>query len=125
MSPEYRVEIVGCQFIVVDPSNEIVGRYTSQEEAQQTIEECRKEDQGWEAARLLVRNAITVRHTCKCTALTTILHGMRFGPQQRLRIELSNTRAGSNPLEQRRTSDWREGITEGIDAATRTHPSFE
>jgi hypothetical protein len=39
MSPEYRVEIVGRQFIVVDPSNEIVGRYTSQEEAQQTIEE--------------------------------------------------------------------------------------
>jgi hypothetical protein len=31
---------------------------------------------------------------------------MRFGPQQRLRIELNNTRAGSNPLEQRRTSDW-------------------
>ena len=30
---------------------------------------------------------------------------MRFGPQQRLRIELNNTRAGSNPLEQRRTSD--------------------
>ena len=42
MSPEYRVEIVGRQFIVVDPSNEIVGRYTSQEEAQQTIEECRR-----------------------------------------------------------------------------------
>ena len=39
MSTEYRVEIVGRQFIVVDPSNEIVGRYTSQEEAQQTIEE--------------------------------------------------------------------------------------
>jgi len=58
MSPEYRVEIVGRQFIVVDPSNEIVGRYTSQEEAQQTIEECRKEDEGWETARLLVRNAI-------------------------------------------------------------------
>ncbi len=58
MSPEYRVEIVGRQFIVVDPSNEIVGRYTSQEEAQQTIEECRKEYEGWETARLLVRNAI-------------------------------------------------------------------
>jgi len=58
MSPEYRVEIVGRQFIVVDPSNEIVGRYSSQEEAQQTIEECRKEDEGWETARLLVRNAI-------------------------------------------------------------------
>ena len=58
MSPEYRVEIIGRQFIVVDPSNEIVGRYTSQEEAQQTIEECRKEDEGWETARLLVRNAI-------------------------------------------------------------------
>ena len=58
MSPEYRVEIVGRQFIVVDPSNEVVGRYTSQEESQQTIEECRKEDEGWETARLLVRNAI-------------------------------------------------------------------
>ena len=39
MSPEHRVEIIGRQFIVVDPTNEIVGRYTSQEEAQQTIEE--------------------------------------------------------------------------------------
>jgi hypothetical protein len=58
MSPEYRVEIVGREFIVVDPSNEIVGRYTSQEEAQQTIEECKKEDEGWETARLLVKNAI-------------------------------------------------------------------
>jgi hypothetical protein len=58
MSPAYRVEIVGRQFIVVDPSNEIVGRYASQEEAQQTIEECKKEDEGWETARLLVRNAI-------------------------------------------------------------------
>ncbi len=58
MSPEYRVEIVGRQFIVVDPSDEIVGRYTSQEEAQQTIEERKKEDEGWETARLLVKNAI-------------------------------------------------------------------
>jgi hypothetical protein len=58
MSPEYRIEIVGRQFIVVDPSNEIVGRYASQGEAQQTIEECKKEDEGWETARLLVRNAI-------------------------------------------------------------------
>jgi hypothetical protein len=41
MSPA--VEIIGRQFIVVDPSNEIVGRYISQEEARQTIEECRKE----------------------------------------------------------------------------------
>jgi hypothetical protein len=58
MSPEYHVEIVVRQFIVVDPSNEIVGRYAGKEEAQQTIEECKKEAEGWETARLLVRNAI-------------------------------------------------------------------
>jgi hypothetical protein len=53
MSPENRVEIVGCQFIVVDSSNEIVGRYASEEEAQQTIEECKKEDEGWETAPIV------------------------------------------------------------------------
>ena len=43
MSPA--VEIIGRQFIVVDPSNEIVGRYTSQEEAQQTIENAQRSNQ--------------------------------------------------------------------------------
>jgi hypothetical protein len=42
MSPEYRVEIFGRQFIVVDPQNEIVGRYASQEEASRPSKSARK-----------------------------------------------------------------------------------
>jgi hypothetical protein len=38
MNSGYRIESVGAQFIVVDPWDEIVGRYTSEEEAQQNIE---------------------------------------------------------------------------------------
>lgn len=58
MNPEYRVEIVGRQFIVVDPSNEIVGRYASQEEAQQTIEECTKEGEGLENCVPLIARSL-------------------------------------------------------------------
>ena len=58
MSTEYRIEPVGCQFIVVDPWDEIVGRYTSPEEAQQTIERFDKEHAVSETAHLLVENVI-------------------------------------------------------------------
>ena len=37
METDYRIEPVGSQYIVVDPWDEIVGRYTSAEEAQQSI----------------------------------------------------------------------------------------
>jgi hypothetical protein len=40
MTNQYRIETVGRQFIVVDPLDEIVGRYTSKEEAQKNIERC-------------------------------------------------------------------------------------
>ncbi len=44
MTNEYRIETVGSQFIVVDPWGEIVDRYTSEEEARQNIEPCKRED---------------------------------------------------------------------------------
>jgi hypothetical protein len=58
MSTDYRIEPVGSQFIVVDPWDEIVGRYTSAEEAQQNIERFKKEHAVSETAHLLVENAI-------------------------------------------------------------------
>ena len=58
MSIEYRIKPVGCQFIVVDPWDEIVGRYTSEEEAQQNIERFEKEHAVSETAHLLVETAI-------------------------------------------------------------------
>jgi hypothetical protein len=58
MNSEYRIESVGAQFIVVDPWDEIVGRYTSEEEAQQNIERFEKEHAVSETARLLVENAV-------------------------------------------------------------------
>jgi len=42
MDTDYRIEPVGSQYIVVDPWDEIVGRYTSAEEAQQSIERCKR-----------------------------------------------------------------------------------
>ncbi len=58
MDTEYRIEPVGSQYIVVDPWDEIVGRYTSAEEAQQSIERCKKEHAISETAHLLMENAI-------------------------------------------------------------------
>ncbi len=58
MNAEYKIESVSKQFIVVDPWDEIVGRYTSAEEAQQNNDRCKKVDAIAETARLLVENAI-------------------------------------------------------------------
>ena len=58
MDTDYRIEPVGSQYIVVDPWDEIVGRYTSAEEAQQSIECCKKEHAFSETAHLLMENAI-------------------------------------------------------------------
>ena len=58
MDINYRIEPVGSQYIVVDPWDEIVGRYTSAEEAQQSIERCKKEHAISETAHLLMENAI-------------------------------------------------------------------
>jgi hypothetical protein len=58
MDTDYRIETVGSQYIVVDRWDEIVGRYTSAEEAQQSIERCKKEHAISETAPLLMENAI-------------------------------------------------------------------
>jgi hypothetical protein len=54
MDTHHRIEPVGSQYIVVDPWDEIVGRYTSAEEAQQSIERCEKEHAISETAHLLM-----------------------------------------------------------------------
>jgi hypothetical protein len=54
----YRIEPVAGLFNVVAPWDEIVGRYTSEEEAQQSIELFKKEHAVSETALLLVENAI-------------------------------------------------------------------
>jgi hypothetical protein len=61
MTNEYRIETVGSQFIVVDPWGEIVDRYTSEEEARQNIEPCKREDSIADNAHILVENAVTAR----------------------------------------------------------------
>lgn len=58
MSKEYKIETVGRQYIVVDPWDEIVGRYSSEQEAQQNIERCKKKDAIADNAHILVENAI-------------------------------------------------------------------
>ena len=58
MDSDYRIELVGSQYIVVDARDEIVGRYTSAEEAQQNIERFKKEHAVSETAHLLMETAI-------------------------------------------------------------------
>jgi hypothetical protein len=58
MTKEYRIEQIGHQFIAVDPWDEIVDRFQSEEEARQSIERCKKQDEVWDMARLLMENAI-------------------------------------------------------------------
>jgi hypothetical protein len=58
MSTDYRIEPVGSQYIVVDLWDEIVGRYNSEQEAQQNIERFEKEHAVSETAHLLVENAV-------------------------------------------------------------------
>ncbi len=58
MSIEYKIETVGGQFIVVDPWDEIVDRYPTEDAARQDIERCKKEDAMYETAKLLVDIAV-------------------------------------------------------------------
>ncbi len=58
MTNEYRIEIVGGQFIVVDPWDEIVDRCSTEEAALEEIERCKQSDAKYETARLLVDNAV-------------------------------------------------------------------
>ncbi len=58
MTNEYRIEPVSNAFIVIDDLGEPVGRYPTEEAAQQDIERCKKEDAMWETAKLLVDTAI-------------------------------------------------------------------
>jgi len=58
MTNEYRIESVSNAFIVIDDLGEPVGRYPTEEAAQQDIERCKKEDAMWETAKLLVDTAI-------------------------------------------------------------------
>jgi hypothetical protein len=58
MSTEYRIEPIGNFFIVIDPWGEQVDRYTTEDAARRDIERCKKEDEMWETAKLLVDAAI-------------------------------------------------------------------
>ena len=58
MTNDYRIEPVGSAFIVIDDLGEPVGRYPTEEAAQQDIQRCKREDAMWETAKLLVDVAI-------------------------------------------------------------------
>jgi len=58
MSAEYRTELSGNQFIVIDPWNEQVGTYPTEEAAKQDIERCKRQDRMWETAKTLVNVAL-------------------------------------------------------------------
>jgi hypothetical protein len=55
MDTEYRIESIGSEFKVLDPLGEyLVQTFPTEEAAQHAIEECKKEDELWETAKLLV-----------------------------------------------------------------------
>ena len=58
MSTEYHIEIVGSRFIVIDPDGEIVNTFHTEDAAKQDLERCKKNDEMWETAKLLVDIAI-------------------------------------------------------------------
>jgi hypothetical protein len=59
MNPEYRIEPSGRQFTVIDPwGDHLVELFPTEDAAKQEIERCKKNDEVWEAAKLLVDTAI-------------------------------------------------------------------
>ena len=54
MNSNYRVEHSGSQFTVIDPWEEEVGTYTTEDAAKQDIERCKKEDALYEDAQHLI-----------------------------------------------------------------------
>jgi len=58
MTKDYRIELAGDAFIVIDPSDELIDLHPTEDAAKQNIERCKKEDSMWESAKLLVDIAI-------------------------------------------------------------------
>ena len=58
MSAEYRIEVVGGRFIVIDPWDKQVGVYSSEAAAEENIARCKKQDEMRETAWLLWNTAV-------------------------------------------------------------------
>jgi len=58
MRNEYRIEPAGSQFTVIDPWDEQVNTYPTEDAAKQDIERCKKEDAMYKTARQLVDSTI-------------------------------------------------------------------
>lgn len=54
----YRIQLTGNHFVVFDSLDELVGKYDTEDEANQSITECMKEDAMYETAKLLIESAI-------------------------------------------------------------------
>lgn len=54
----YRIELTDNQFVVLDSLDEVVGKYETEDAANQSITECMKEDAMYETAKLLIESAI-------------------------------------------------------------------
>jgi hypothetical protein len=58
MSNEYRVETAGSEFAVIDPWGVRIGTYSTEQEARQDIDRCKREDAMYETAKQLIDAAI-------------------------------------------------------------------
>ena len=60
MRSEYRIERAGKVFLVVDDwGEELVDKFSTEEEAKRAIADCKKEDALWETAERLVKESMT------------------------------------------------------------------
>jgi hypothetical protein len=59
MSNEYRIEPSGTAFTVVDPWGVRIGTYSTEHEAKQDLERCKREDAMYQTAKQLVDAAMT------------------------------------------------------------------
>jgi hypothetical protein len=59
MSTEYRIQPTGNHFTIIDPWGEhLVNVFPTEDAAKQEIERCKRNDEMWEAAKLMVEAAI-------------------------------------------------------------------
>jgi hypothetical protein len=60
----YRIESSGDQFVVIDPFDEVVDWFATEDAAEQSIAHCQKQDAMHGSAKLLIESAVTAHSEC-------------------------------------------------------------
>jgi hypothetical protein len=60
----HRIESSGDQFVVIDPFDEVVDWFATEDAAEQSIAHCQKQDAMHGSAKLLIESAVTAHSEC-------------------------------------------------------------